>query len=180
MTEKKDTIEKLKKLLAGALEEEYQAQNSREIEIKLTVGEYRHLLELLHAGDCVYGYMSDCLPEEYKKEYEDLEKSGKKIRRCGFDQGVGDLLEEFHGEVIPRDDLSEKWMEDLFEYDDIVFWDKLEDQLAKRDMREELNYEDKKKMKEDDHLWFEKIEEYKNRYRNEFEKHGTERLRVKK
>ena len=65
------------------------------------------------------------------------------------------------------------------DYDDEIFWDKLELCLGKRDFLRTITEEEKKQIKKNDGFLPDRIHEIYDRWRDKFEKNGIERLELR-
>lgn len=139
--------------------------------ITLTEEQYRHLVGLLHLGSRV----ANAFREEPVPEYDEVEQAVM-ARAPAFkadDIVVFDVKERrwFLGKEFDR-----RMHEMIDEYDLEAFYDELTYGLAHRDMILDIGEEEVKGMSDED---FRKAEEpYLEKYDDEFEKYGIERLYV--
>ncbi|HBG81298.1 TPA: hypothetical protein DDW69_00475 [candidate division CPR2 bacterium] len=143
------------------------------MEIKLTKKQYRDLLEVVLLGNWIRGSLFD--QGLYKgKDYDQIEDY--LITKADYFES-GDLVEDFEGHPLPSEELSNRIEETMESYDDFVFWEFLERELGKRDFYETITDKEKKELARDS--WFpERIHEIYAKYREEFEEHGVDRLRI--
>lgn len=107
------------------------------MKINITKNQYRLLLDIVHAGNTMINGIRN--QDELIKEYEELEQY---IFSFAKDFGFEDLIEydKQYKEYMPTREFDETIVEELIdEYDDYVFWQELEGNLAKRDVFKEFN-----------------------------------------
>ena len=149
------------------------------MKISLNQEEYRRMVKMGELADCIFGLLGDFVSDEYKKESDQITKLQSRILGYAKDFDCEDLTESYEGENIFKEKEFDKIMEIMDDYDDYVFWDKLEKRLSDRDMDRELSEAEKEKVKSDVRFWIEKSEEYYQKYREELEKYGIDRLEIK-
>lgn len=143
------------------------------MKINFTKKEYRSLLEIINVADWV---MHCHETEDKDNEYKQLMK---KIRSFCKEMGAEDCLEydEELDDYFEFNDFEEEIQEKFIEpYDFQNFWEELAEELAARDLEEKLSKKEIEALSGMDRIF--KIEEEKEKYDREFEKHGIERLRV--
>jgi len=153
------------------------------MEINLTKEQYLNLLTMNYVADSVLGVLGDILPEEtnYKKKSDEIEKLGDYLLSYAQDFGCEDMIEGFHGKTLLKDEIYEKMQKEIMdEYDDYIFWNELEVRMGKRDFERTITEEDKKYIKENKGWLPERIHELYDKYREEFEKYGIDRLEIRK
>jgi hypothetical protein len=139
------------------------------VNLALTPQQYQKLIELAYLGEWVINAHHDT-------EFQDDE--------------AGDVLQALLAvrpqPDIGRDDetgqyyMSTEWIERLLDtyildYDDHVFWDELTERLAQRDLARARGVSPDDINRDDDLLELRPLEE---RYREELEEHGIERLDI--
>ena len=95
------------------------------------------------------------------------------------DFGCGDLIENFHGKTLLEDEVCKKINEIIEDYNDYIFWNELEVRTGKRDFERTITEEEKKYIKKNNDWLPERINELYDKYRDEFEKYGINRLEIK-
>ena len=151
------------------------------MKIDLTKEQYINLLEMSHIANSVLGILGDVLPEEtnYKKKSDETTELEDYFISYAKDFDCEDMTEEFHGKTLLKDEIYEKIQEIMDEYDDYVFWNELEVRMGKRDFEKTITEEDKKNIKENKGWYPERIHEIYDKYAEEFEEHGIDRLEIK-
>jgi len=152
------------------------------MEIKLTKEQYINLLGMSHIANSVLGILGDALPEEtnYKKKSDEMENLEDYFLKYARDFGYDNLVEEFHGKTLMKEEIYEKLQEIMDEYDDYTFWNELEVRMGKRDFERTMTEEDKKYIKENKGWLPERVHDIYDKYRKEFERYGIDRLEIKK
>ena len=146
------------------------------MQIELSEAEYRTLLGVLKIADWVlFAHRSD-QPSD-RKEYHDFEQ---KIFGYAEAFGFGNLIEyvEKHQEYFPTPEHEENSPVQPFidEFENHTFWNELVDRLATRDVLRELGEEKVQAM--DPRERFMTHQDYEQKYDEEFEEHGIERLAI--
>jgi len=150
------------------------------MEINLTKEQYVNLLKMAHIANSVLGILGDVLPEtEYKKKSDEMEDLENYFISYAQDFGCDDLVEDFHGKTLMKDEIYEKIQEIMDEYDDYIFWNELEVRMGKRDFERTITDDDKKYIKENKGWYPERIHGLYEKYAQEFEKYGIDRLEIK-
>ena len=144
------------------------------MQIELSKEQFKEMLLAAMFYSWISGGLADEKGEDFKR-YEELEKYFLKIAK---DNGFNDLVEKFHGGLLPTDELSELEEEVMDEYDDDTFWHELTTRLGKRDFWRTVTPEEKKEMKKQNWLP-ERVHEIYEKYEKEFEENGIERLEIK-
>ena len=121
----------------------------------------------------IRGGLADDKGEDFKK-YEELENYLLKVAE---ENDFNDLIEKFHGQLIPADELSELEEEIMSEYDDDALWSELITRLGRRDFFRTVTPAEDKEMKKRDWLP-DRAQEFFDKYDKEFEKYGVERLEI--
>ena len=151
------------------------------MKIDLTKEQYINLLEMSHIANSVLGILGDVLPEEtnYKKKSDETTELEDYFISYAKDFSCEDMTEKFHGKTLLKDEIYEKLQEIMDEYDDYIFWNELEVKMGKRDFEKTITEEDKKYIKENKGWYPERIHEIYDKYAEEFEEHGIDRLEIK-
>jgi len=142
--------------------------------IELTKEQLKEMLLAAMLYSFIRGGLADDKGEDFKK-YEELENYLLKIAE---ENGFNDLVEKFHGHLIPSDELSELEEEIMSEYDDDALWSELITRLGRRDFFRTVTPDEDKEMKKRDWLP-DRAQEFFDKYNKEFEEYGVERLGVK-
>ncbi|KTC93914.1 hypothetical protein [Legionella cincinnatiensis] len=144
------------------------------MKINITKKEYRTLLDMLYIADWVMH--SYTVKETKQNEYEALKQ---KLLSYFKEMEAEDQIEfspEFneHFEKTQYEELlNEKFIEP---YEKKLFWDELIYKLSERDAIHTIGVEQYMKMDPIERM--RKVEEIKEQYANEFEKHGIENLKL--
>ena len=144
------------------------------MQIELTKEQFKEMLLAAMLYSWVYGGLADRKGENFEK----FEKLAEYLLKVAKDNNLNDLVERFHDNLVPSDELSEIEEEIIEEYDDDTFWHELTTRLGKRDFWRTVTPEEKEKIEKDDWLP-ERINEFYEKYEKEFEENGLERLGVK-
>jgi hypothetical protein len=145
------------------------------MDISFTKEQYENLVKLIYLGEwMINGIRTD----DRIKKFEDLEQY---IYSFYKDFGLEKYVEydEKSKKFFPTNELEmESDVEGYrLDYEDEVFWDELIDRLARRDFIRQYGEKVIKKME-----WKERMEKedpFIERYDDEFQKHGIERLEIK-
>ena len=133
------------------------------MKIELTEQQYRYLLDLVYIGNWVLNSTRD---KDRIKEYDQVE--ALVFSHC-LQEKMTKLVELYQGELIPSRAFAEGGIHDAIEqYEDIVFYEILAEEMALRDMDgEPLTRENYSAL-------MERIETYLS----EFDRHGTDHISV--
>jgi hypothetical protein len=149
--------------------------------IELSKQQFINLLEMSCIANSVLGILGDVLPEDtgYKKKSDEMEELEDYLISYAEDFGCGDMIEEFYGKILLKEEIYEYIQEIMDEYDDYIFWDELEIRMGKRDFERTITEEDEIYIKENNGFYPERINEIYEKYRKEFENYGIDRLEIK-
>ena len=133
------------------------------MKIELTRQQFRYLLDLVYIGNWVLNSTRD---KDRIKEYDQVE--ALVFSHC-LQEKMPKLVELYQGELIPSRAFAEGGIHDAIEqYEDIVFYEILAEEMALRDMDgEPLTRENYSAL-------MERIETYLS----EFDRHGTDHISV--
>ena len=133
------------------------------MKIDLTEKQFRRLLDLVYVGNWV---MNSTRGDDRIREYDDVESTV--FANC-LSHGMVPLVEAYQGELIPSRAFAEGGIHEAIEqYEDVVFYEILAEELALRDM-------------DDPPITPENYDEIMARmetYLGEFEQHGTDNITV--
>jgi len=146
------------------------------MDIKLTKDQYENLIKLVYLGNWMINGIR--LHDEQVEKYEKIEQYifsfAKDAEMEKYIEYDGKSKKFFPtGEFEMESDIENYRQE----YEDEVFWEELVDRLARRDFIRKYGEDLIKKM--DRKKRFEKEEPFVEKYEEEFEKHGIERLEIK-
>jgi len=91
--------------------------------------------------------------------------------------GAEDMAESFDGGWIPSDDLANELNEELEEYKNEEFWERLHIDLAQREFARTITKEEKKFIA-DNGMYPGRMYDLYDKYSAELEKHGVDRLEI--
>ncbi|QQR52479.1 hypothetical protein IPG36_08140 [bacterium] len=139
--------------------------------IKLSADDYRRLVELAYLGEWMINaqHNPDFHDTAATQVLQQLLAAHPELKHVEQDPETGDYF------------MTDDWTDALYEkhvldYDDHVFWDELVDRLAARDVSRQLGI-DAEDLERDDYL--EQLLPLEDRYRQEIEARGLDRLEVK-
>ena len=135
----------------------------KSMHIELTAQQYRYLLDLVYIGNWV---MNSTRENDRIKEYDQVESLV--FSHC-LDHKMSKLVELYRGELIPSRAFADGGIHEAIEnYEDVVFYEILAEELALRDMDgEPLTREN-----------YDQLMERIDTYRDEFDAHGTDHISV--
>ena len=135
----------------------------------------KELILTLMIGD----FVREAVAESNGESFEQFEKQLKPFLKMAENLGYNDLVERFHGELIPANKLGLEEDKIIEEYNDEEFWFLLQTILGQRDFYESRTESQKKQMEKDIMLPIE-VHKFYDKYSKEFDKHGIDRLRIVK
>jgi len=146
------------------------------IEIKFTKTQYENLIKLVYLGNWMINAIRT---DDRIKKYEDIEQYIYSFaKEVGLDKYIefdNELNKFFPTKEFEDDTDVDKYRE---EYDNETFWDELIDRLARRDFIKEYGDNVIRKMTLKEQI--EKEHPFIEKYEEEFERYGVERLEIKK
>ena len=133
------------------------------MKIELTDRQFRYLLDLVYIGNWV---INSTREDDRIKEYDQVESLV--FSHC-LQQKMSKLVEFYKGELIPSRAFSDGGIHEAIEnYEDVIFYEILAEELALRDMNgEPLTREN-----------YSELLERIDTYLSEFNKNGTENISV--
>ena len=131
--------------------------------IELTDKEFRRLLDLVYIGNWILNSTRE------KDRFEDYDILQEKLFAQCAKNGMNALISRWQGHIFPSPAYENGGIhEAIADYEDAVFFDILAEELARRDMSaEQISQDDAEELNA-------RMEEYFA----EFEKHGTENVKV--
>lgn len=148
---------------------------AKDVRFELSREEFRELLLMVGIGDFIRGAVIEARENNPGNEGELF----MKLMRTAFKHGLPEARR--HDEhVDASDDFMETQMDFIEEYNDEEFWNELERRLGKRDFEREVNADDLAYMKKSGGWLPERIYEYYQKYSDEFEAFGIDRLEISK
>ncbi len=137
--------------------------------LSLEPEEYRALIELAYLGEWV-------INAHHGPDHQD-DQPGQILQRLLAVHPLAQVgRDDETGEYYMEDDWTERLYGDyILDYDDHVFWDELTERLAQRDLAKSRGVATEDIDRDDDLLELRSIED---RYRDELEQHGVDRLEI--
>lgn len=132
----------------------------------------RRLLAWAHIGY----YLSTAVGEERGESGVADDALQQHLFRAALAGGRTDLVEEFEGHLVPTDVFDKQVHDVMEEYDDQEFWDRLENGLARRDFARDSTGEHVEALLSEEQV--RRVEEYAERYADEFSDHGLEHMEI--
>lgn len=133
------------------------------MEIKLSTRQLRRLLDMVYIGNWV---LNGPLGEKRIRDYDEVESL---VFSCAAANGMADLAELLDGEVVPSRAFTDGGIHTAIEaYENHEFFAILAEELALRDM-------DYAQIGEEN---TDELDSRIDRYLDEFERHGTDNIRI--
>jgi len=148
--------------------------------VELTKEQFANILRAVYIANDIIGLISDMVSEDYKKQYGEMDELREYLLRCAEKNGFNEFIDYYKEHIIPSDNLCEEMDKIKEDYEDFIFWDELERQLAIRDMNKSLSKKEKEDISKDFSLYLKKLDEFTQKYSKEFQKYGITRLEIKK
>ena len=151
------------------------------MKLELTDQEFRYLLDLVYIGNWV---LNSTRGDDRIEEYDQVE--GKVFSHC-VPQGMPKLVERYRGSLIPSRAFADGGIHEAIEqYEDVVFYEILAEELALRDakimaLQSQINPHFLNNTLESQPLTRENYDALMARidaYLSEFDEHGTDRVTV--
>ena len=133
------------------------------MKLELTTKQFRRLLDMAYIGNWI---LNSTRGDDRFKDYDDVESL---LFAKAREEGMGVLAEDWQGEVVPSRAFAEGGIHEAIEqYEDVVFYEILAEELALRDMDgEPLTREN-----------YGELMERIDAYLSEFDEHGTDNISV--
>jgi len=147
------------------------------MKIDLTKQEYKSLLRATDIANFVYGIMGDMVDEKYKKPSKKTDELTNKVLEYADQFGQTEFVEEFEGKNILSDDYSNEILKDVTEFEEYVFWDRLVQKLALKEMQKKYSLKERKQMDDMERITI--ISELEEKYFSIFEKDGIDNFELK-
>jgi len=148
--------------------------------IELTKEQFANILRAVYIANDIIRLISDMVSEDYKKQYTEMEELREYLLKSAEKNGFNEFIDYYKEHIIPSDNLCEEMDKIKEDYEDFIFWDELEYRLALRDLDQKLTKEEKERISKDDFLYMRKLEKFRDKYSEEFQKNGITRLEIKK
>lgn len=146
--------------------------------LELNKEQYQNLIRALEVTGYVYGPLGDFISDDFKKQGGEIEDLENYLLSFAKDFDFGHNVDQFEGKNVVSEEYSEKILDDVFEYDDYVFWEELARQLAQRDLYKIYSQSELKDMNDKERIT--KQYELEEKYWKEFEKRGVDRVNLKR
>lgn len=152
------------------------------MKINFTKKQYEDLVTMSQLSGWVLGILGDTIPDDdgrYKKMSNEHGKLESYLLSFADEYGLGGVVERFNDELTLDDDETEKYGEIMDDFEEFVFWDNLENRMARRDFYRTISEEERKEA--DKTGWLpERFRDIEEKYRKEFDENGVDNLEVKK
>ncbi len=143
--------------------------------LNLTKEQFKELLQLVHLGGYVRNAVREQEGEYAQKRDEALEDM---LYHIGLDHEISGIKKDKDGYVGPSLDLEEQWHTIIEQYDADQFWAELERLLGQRDLERTLSNEEKQEIEAQGGWLPKRVHEIYEKYSDEFETFGIERLEI--
>lgn len=144
------------------------------MQIDLTKEQYKNLMTMISISDGIVGILGDVIPE---KDYKKL--SGKTEELEAYFLGYASDFE--CDEFLDEDFYEDKIMPIINDFEEYSVHDNLSNELAWRDFRKDHTKKEMKEMAKENGGYFGvALYDYEKKYWDEFDKHGYDRLVIKK
>ena len=144
------------------------------MKLDLTKAQYKELLKLVMLGTEVKMTALEAMGEPH----EGVDALETYLLEHVEDFELDELVRKTGDETLPSEKLVHEIDHLMYHYDDDSFWFALETELGQRDFYESLSFNERRALKESNEPLPEEVVEFYEKYADEFERHGTERLRL--
>ena len=141
------------------------------MDINFTPQQFKTLLRLIYLGRWM-------LTAHSNKPDKVIDSLASHIYSFAKSAGVDNLveLEREDGLIYPTREFEDRMTEPIRDYDNETFWEELIDRLASRDFLAKYGEQAIQKMSMEER--FTNFQEFEDRYGEEFEDHGIERIAI--
>jgi len=145
------------------------------MQIELTREQYRELVHTILAGT----YVREAVEEwQGSPDWERLGKLEEYILSFAGQFASEDMVQRVDGEWIPTTEVTDQMENTIDEYNDIEFWDQLSSRLGQRDAERTMTSQERREL-ETMGQYPDRVYDFFNKWTEEFEEHGVDRLEVK-
>ncbi|MFB6355352.1 MAG: hypothetical protein ABEJ65_02420 [bacterium] len=139
------------------------------MEIELSEQQYETLLLMIEAGN----WLINVTRKDRIEKFDNLQSE---LFSHAEDVDLEELVHyaEDEDRYFPADELTQRIMDFVNEYENDSFWDTLVSRLAERDIQQQYDQETLDDMNTRE--WVKTLHEHEEKYWEEFEEHGVERL----
>lgn len=148
------------------------------MKIEISKKQYETLIKATEAASSVYGILGDTVSEDYKEESNNIDNLQNHILGFASEFGYEEMVEKFRGEILLSDEWSDRLQEVMDDYDDETFWHELEIRLGKRDLMKTITKQEQEEMEENGGWYPDRIHNLYNKWSEEFENYGIDRLDI--
>jgi|GEM_PF-1536892 hypothetical protein len=153
----------------------------KKIEKKLSIEfdkkQYAALVRALQIAGSVYDILSDMVDDEYDAPADETGDLASWVLAKAGEFGMANIVEIFEGKNVLKDEVVDRYTDDLTEYEDWAFWDVFAHKLADREMAQRIkrggvargSFEEMLDL----HI------ELEEKYEKEFEEHGLDHVEIK-
>jgi len=154
------------------------------MKINLSKQQYEDLLKAVSMSNTIYELLSDAVESDEIDFDENAERTRELqsyLLEFAEEFGVEEIVEEFDGELLLNEEYENEEIEPIMDaFEEYILHDALPNTLAWRDFNRDYTAEEQDKMEEENGNFFGvELFPYEERYRNEFEKYGFNRLFIK-
>ncbi|MFK7808028.1 MAG: hypothetical protein AB8F74_09540 [Saprospiraceae bacterium] len=145
------------------------------MQLNLSDKEFKTLLEITFYADAILNSIHE------KKEFmsPDVLAFKQKIYDMADDSKLSDWIDDANPDDLELTSKKEEaLMDNLFRYEEAVFWENLVDKLVERDMIKKYNLGNVKRMSTEELV--EKEQEFRTKYYESFQRMGVKKLILKR
>lgn len=104
------------------------------MQIEITKEQYQTLVNAMQVSGVVYGVLGDMVDKKYKQHSDALDDLENTIFAHANDFDFAKWVEKFDGKNVAGEELLNKAIDDLRDYDEYVFWEGLVEHLAQKEL----------------------------------------------
>jgi len=145
--------------------------------IEFNKKQYEALVRALQIAGSVYDILSDMVGEEYDASADEMGDLESWVLAKAGEFGMANIVEIFEGKNVLKDDVADKYTDDLTEYEEWAFWNVFAHKLADREMVRRHKKEGGPNLKLNELL--DLHIELEEKYEKEFEEHGLDHVELK-
>ena len=147
------------------------------VPIEFNKKQYEALVRALQIAGSVYDILSDMVDERYDAPADDLSDLTSWVLAKAGEFGMANIVEIFEGKNVVKDDVADKYDEDLTEYEEWAFWDVFAHKLADREMARRYKKDGTPNLNLEELL--DVHIELEEKYEKEFDDHGLDHVEIK-
>lgn len=145
--------------------------------IEFNKKQYDALVRALQVAGAMYDILSDMVDNEYAAHADAIADLESWVLAKAGEFGMASTVTIFEGKNVLKDEVVDKYIDDLTEYEEWAFWDVFAHKLADREMSQRYKRSDLSKLNMEE--LFETHIELEEKYGRELDEHGLDHVEIR-